>query len=363
MSLLEEKQYPHQYPNDAVKILSTMSFSEGKHIRIIGSQSLKSQLYAGDYDANEPVRVNYPTDDEALIHLVKEFQAIIRRLQKLPNVYIGDIKSGVIEDWKVIDSSNPKQKVESLFQSNIISAKEAKEALRLITTSPAKAKQEVKFHIIRWTPKDVLKGYQTLRDGASYSLKDAFHSPTITKLDVIGLVSGRYTEFSIIYEFYNNGKVLNEVVIDPEESIKESIELYKQEGNRFKVIKRKFSLAKLHNNKKELERYNTILNSEAGKIYVLYSDVKTLVGLLESQTLPKIKLREAIRNFTKRLNTIYKSEIHLRHQKDILLMLDEALQSKHPIIPLRRIEGRLFQYLNRSTKLRGGFAPTDPPNE
>jgi hypothetical protein len=340
-----------------------MSFSKGKNIRIVGSQSLKSQLYAGDYDVHEQVRANYPTDKEALDHLAKEFQSIIRGLQRLPNVYIGDIKSGVIEGWRVVGTSTPQQKIESLFQTNIISAKEAKEALHLITTSPIKAKQEIKFHIIRWTPKDVLKGRQTLRDGSSYSLQDAFHSPTITKLDVIALVSGRYTEFSIIYEFYNNGKVLNKDIIDPEASIKESIELYEKEGNRFKVIKRKFSLAKLQDNKKDLERYNSILNSEAGKIYVLYSDVKTLVSLLEGQTLPKPKLREAIRNFTKRLSTIYKSEIHLRHRRDIISMLEEAVKSKHPILPLRRAEGILFKYLNRATKLRGGFAPTTPPTE
>lgn len=346
MALLAEKQYPQEYPKDAIKVLSTMSFSKGKDIKIVGSQALKSQLYAGDYDVYEIVKTS------SVVKLVKDFQDIIKNLKALKNVYIGDIKAGVIKEWQVL-GPHPTKKIESLLESNIISSSEATEARNLLKGSKAKAKQELKFHIIRWTPEQILAGKQTLRDGRTYTLAEAFQSPTITKLDVIALVGGHYTDFSIIYEFHLGNQILNKDTIDPEASLKESIKLYKEEGNRFKVIKRKFSLAKLKNNQKDLQRFHTILNSEAGKLYTLYSDVKTLADLLDSTTLPTSKVKEALKGFKARLETIYSNDLHLAHKTKLLNNLRDATSST----ALRAIESDLFAHLNKATELRGGYAP------
>jgi hypothetical protein len=70
-SLLLQKKYPSQYPEDAVKVLNAMSFSNGKDIMIMGSSSLQSQKYAGDYDAYEIVKVSFPTKEKALHHLAQ----------------------------------------------------------------------------------------------------------------------------------------------------------------------------------------------------------------------------------------------------------------------------------------------------
>lgn len=322
-----------------------MTFSKGKNINIVGSQSLKSQLYAGDYDVYEIV---YTTSIEAL---VRNFQHIIRTLIRL-GVHIGDIKAGVIEDWKVGTS---RTKIESLFQSRIISSEEAKEALKLLKGSPIKAKHSplLKFHIIRWTPKQILKGSQSLRDGRTYTLKEAFQSPTITKLDCIALIGGNYTELSCIYEFHMGSKILNEDIIDPEASLKESIKLYKEEGNRFKVIKRKFSLAKLKNNTRDLLKYNAILNSEAGKLYTLYSDVKTIADLLESSSIPPSNLNNALSGFQDRVSSIYSKEATLSDKKELIDALRNAKDSK----ALRAIEAILYSRLNKATELQGGYAP------
>ena len=56
MSVAVERKYPSTYPSDAVAILDAMSFSEGDDVKVIGSMSLRSQLYAGDYDADEDVK-------------------------------------------------------------------------------------------------------------------------------------------------------------------------------------------------------------------------------------------------------------------------------------------------------------------
>lgn len=350
-SILKEKKYPSQYPEDAVKVLNAMSFSKGASIKIVGSQSLQSQLYAGDFDAYEIV----PTKGEkepALNKLAEGFQEIIKKLKSMSNVYIGDIKSGIIKEWDIL-VRNPTKKVESLRKQNIISEREALHALTLLKGSKVKAKQELKFHIIRWTPEEVLKGKKTLRDGSTYTLQEAFSSPTITKLDVIALVDKRYTEFSIIYEFHNNSTILNQDASpDPEKSLKESIKAYQEEGNLFKVIKRKFSLAKLKNKKSDIKKFSAILNSETGKLYTLYSDVKTLGDLMEAHSLPEQSLRQAFNNFTDRLRNIYAKDIHLKDKKELLLQLRSTKN-------LREIEKQLFNHLQRSAELRGGYSPID----
>jgi len=349
-SLLKQKKYPSQYPEDAVKVLNAMSFSKGASIKIVGSQALQSQQYAGDYDAYEVVSVK-GEKATALNELAEGFKDIIRRLKVMKNVYIGDIKSGVIEEWKVL-VRKPTQKVERLRKANIISEREALHALTLLKGSKLKAKQELKFHIIRWTPDEVLKGSKTLRDGRTYTLQEAFSSPTITKLDVVALVDKRYTEFSIIYEFHNGSQTLNPDDIDPEKSLKESIKVYQEEGNPFKVIKRKFSLAKLKNNKSDLKKFSAILNSETGKLYTLYSDVKTLADLMEDHSLPEQNLRQAFNNFSDRLRNIYAEDIHLKDKKDLLLQLRSTKN-------LRDIEKQLFTHLKHSTELQGGYSPID----
>ena len=364
-AILKEKSFPSQYPADAVKVLKTMSFTDGDALQIVGSQSLRSQLYAGDYDAYEVVEGKFPTRQDALKHYAKEFQSIIRNLKPMKNVYIGDIKAGVIEEWRVVPKKgsyklrDATKKVEGLLQSKLISPEEAKEAYSVLKSNPKridilKAKDTIKFHIVRWTPEEVLKGSKQLRDGRTYTLEEAFGSPTITKLDVIALIQGRYTELSVIYEFHNGTEVLNPASMEPEGSLKDDILLLKSEGNLFKVLKRKFALAKLKNNIPLIEKYNTILNSDLGKLYIVYSDVKTLADLLEDQSVPKSKIADAIDGFKTRLARIYSLEEYLKTESAILSKLDTATKASNPLPILKQVQDQLLHHLSKATTLYGG---------
>ena len=355
MALTLQRTYPLNYPEEAVKVLKAMSFTKGENIIIVGSASLRSQQYAGDYDANELVKVDYKTDEEAVNALASEFKAIIRRLTPMKNVYIGDIKCGVIEEWKAGSIADVKR----LLDSKIITEAEANETNALLKDTSKigrlRAEAEIKFHIVRWTPKQILAGKQVLRDGRTYTLQEALHSPTITKLDVIAVIQQRYTEISVIYEFKNGSKSLNPSKEDVEKSLKNSIALYEAEGNKFKAIKRKFSLAKLKNNKANLKRYSNIINSEAGKIYIVYSDVKTLAEALESHTLPSSALAEAIDGFKTRLSRIYQYDKYLASEPKLIADLLKATTSNNPAKILKNTEETLFTLLNSHPSLKGGI--------
>jgi len=358
MSLTLERKYPLQYPADAVKVLNAMSFTNGKELMIVGSSSLRSQQYAGDYDAHEDVVVNYKTREAALSALARQFKVIIMKLMSFKNVFIGDIKSGSVDEWDVLKYPSH---IKDLQRKKIITSEEASKAERLIKDNTPigklKAKQELKFHIVRWTTKQVLAGKQTLVDGHTFTLEEAFGSPTITKLDVVALIQEKYSELSVIYEFINGSKVLNKSDMDIEQSLRDAIILYDAEGNRFKAVKRKFALAKLKDNKDEMEKYSAIINSEAGKLYVVYTDVKVLADLLESHSVSNLKLEDAIDGFRHRLSRIYQDDAYLRKEPELLDDLAKATKSKNPLPILRHTEAELFKLLNKQTAVRGGYIP------
>jgi hypothetical protein len=359
-----------------------MSFTKGKSLKIMGSSALRSQQYAGDYDGYETVELHMKTKEEALNWLANRFQEMIKELRKMKNVYIGDIKGGVIEDWRVIpkrakivgnkvegyNAEGSRHILDRLVKSGIVTEGEAASVRKYIKESPSPAdfilaKQSIKFHIIRWTPEQVLKGEVRLKDGRTFTLQDAFSSPGISKLDTIALVeNNRYTDFSVIYQFKNNGEYLNYEKVDFVQSVRENIIALEEEGNPFKVLKRKFSLAKFFNKKDDLRRFSTILNSDLGRLYVVLGDIGTLVTLLEDHAaVPIEKVKFEIDQFKKRLSTIYTLEEYIKNEHEVLDDIKHAL--KQPtrariVVALKQLGDNLAEYLREAaeTKLTGGQA-------
>jgi hypothetical protein len=372
MDDLRVKSLEYDYPSDAINILNAMSFTNGKGVRIVGSMSLKSQQYAGDYDADEDVKVRYKTDELALKALANQFKICIRRLKAMDNVFIGDCKSGVIDEWRVIPKdamiSNGKitnfdrfdslKKVEQLKDADVITDDEAKMARKYLRKSNTlagfvSAKSKIKFHLIRWSAPEILAGKKRLRDGRKYTLEQAFSSPTITKLDTIGLVqNNRYTDFSMIYKFSNNGKILNPDEMDIIKSIKESIIYYKSIDEPFKVLKREFSLAKFTNNMEKIHALVPILNSDLGRLYHVLGDVKTLIDLLDHRR-PSLKtIKFEIDQFKGRISTIYTFPDFLKLHPLIVGELNKAIniKTKEQLLPiLEKLKTQMEKSLSKNT--------------
>jgi hypothetical protein len=90
------KKYPADYSNEVMTILTAMSFTNGKNISLVGSFTLRPQIYAGDIDAYESVPI------KSIKNTVERFQDLIKRVVKIPFTYISDIKCGSIEEWNII---------------------------------------------------------------------------------------------------------------------------------------------------------------------------------------------------------------------------------------------------------------------
>jgi len=375
---METKEYPTNYPADAVAILDSMSMTDGKGVELVGSMSLRSQLYAGDYDANDFVKLN-TSEKEALDKCALLFKEAVRRTSKLANSYIGDIKCGEVEEWRVFseetrvhngevvgyNAETSRSKIKQLRQSQIITPTEEKEALALLPTNPTpiqlvKAKDSIKFHIVRWTVAEVLEGEKRLKDGRTYTLQDGFSSRSITKLDVFGWVqNNRYTEFSMIYFAFNKGKALNPVEFDYEDSLKESILYYTSEGMYFKVLKRMFSLAKFKDDKKQMEKLTEVLNSDLGRLYHIVSDIRTLITMLEEQSKLRIgDIKFEIDQFKGRMANIYALEPFLKDEHTVLGYINSALKTtstKQLLATLIKMDSVMSDILGKaSQKFVGG---------
>lgn len=367
--IIRTKEYPTDYPSDAIAILDAMSMNDNIHL--VGSMSLRSQQYAGDYDGYEVVSKKGGLK-KVLVELREQFQSNIKKLRSMKNVYIGDIKCGVIDAWRIIprtaivrenkiegyNAVSCRSSVDELLQSKHITSLEAKEAYALIKDNPTipeflMARDKLKFHVLRWTVAEILANHKELRGNGSISLEQAFHSPGITKVDVIGLVqNNRFTDFSVIYEFKCNGKVLNPEPLNIRISLEESVLAYLAEGNYFKVLKRLFALAKFLNDTTSLKELNEILNSDLGRLYHIVGDMDTLLTLLNSTSPPVPLIRFEIDQFIQRLSTIYTLDAYLKKDDKIVGEIRRILKMpEHRIaVPLEKLRNELYDILQQYAK-------------
>lgn len=382
----DSKEYPTNYPADAIAILDSMSVTKGKGVELVGSMSLRSQQYAGDYDANDIIEMKMKTDKDTLDHCASLFKEAIRRTSKIANAYIGDIKCGEVAEWRVFGSDKDtrvhngqvvgynaetsRSKVRDLRKAQIITPTEEKEALALLPSNPTplqlvKAKDSIKFHIVRWSVAEVLEGEKRLKDGRTYTLQDGFSSHGLTKVDVVAWVqNNRYTEFAMIYFLFNNGKALNPMKFDYEDSLKESILYYASEGMYFKVLKRMFSLAKFKDDKKQMEKLTEILNSDLGRLYHIVSDIRTLVFLLEEQSKLRMSdIKFEIDQFKGRMANIYALDPFLKKEFVFLGYISSALKatsSKQLLGVLKSMDKAMSDILGKaSQKFSGGKIDRD----
>jgi len=295
-----EKEFPRHYQKSVVDILEAMSLDKGDSMRVIGSASVRNIQFAGDYDANETIH-------GSPAQIATKIQQVIKRLKKIPGIAIGDIKmGGTIE--------NP----------------------------------------IRWTPEDILKG---AKDGTS--LKDAVGSDAMRKIDVIGLVDGnRYTELSVVYQYpeevLGGESFVNELKAEVKAKLKDK--------DYWKGLKRYYSIQRLLNHSKNIERMTPIFNGDLGRLYSVISDIEIIDYLLEHKQGDTAQIKEQIDGFKSRLANIWTLPEFLQAEPGFYRTMDNALRSisstKKARRLLKRLSGRLRAILqSESLPLVKKFIP------
>jgi len=358
MAVIVKKRIPDGFPNDISDVLNAMSFTNGKHLHVVGSMSLRSQLYAGDYDSIEYI----PTTgvrQQVVDSLVRKFKKIVKDVQSIPNTTISDIKSGSVEEWVMItDPYNyefSKAQLEKLHREGIIGKEVYNDGKRRIKPRVSRydlltLMRDFRPNIIRWRPQDVLVGHKRLIDGRKFTLNEAFTTPTITKLDVVSWVqNNRFTDFSIIYQFKFNDESLNASITNIEHAIADNILMLNYEGNYFKMAKRMFSLAKFRKDIPKLEKLSELFNGDIGRLYMVYGDIGTLESLLEQPNIPYKKIEIEIDQFKGRL-----SNVNLKKYIDIeeyIIKLIDTIDGRSEIpLALKKIKGILYEIMTYYAK-------------
>ena len=310
-----------EYRKEIVEVVDVLKI--GGDLEIVGSASIRNLSYWSDIDCYNVVN---RTGKDFLLRLRKDFQEMIRKLQKLSLTYVGDIKCGQIDEWEVVKGEvkgktvhgynykQSKSKLDSLLKDEIISPDEFKDAKTYLKPNPSaldflEAKGNIKFQIVRWTPAEILSNKKILRNGQVITLEEAFQNG-LTKVDCVRFIENRFIEISCIYEFQHNGVPLNKVNINISQSLQNDILLYK-DTNPFKALKRKFTLAKFENDTATVNKLIPLLNKDVSILYLISADIGTIINLLEDSNVPIRLIKLEIRNFVSRLNNVY---IH-KHSK------------------------------------------------
>jgi hypothetical protein len=371
-SVFTEKTFPDNYDGEVVDVIELLSY---KKAEIVGSSSLKSQLYAADYDLNETIRA------DNIEEVVSGLKRIVVDVYLTKGLYLGDIKCGRIVEWEVISpnaevvdgkirnysSVESQRKLDALRQQNIITQEEYDEASSLLGDTKEEfliAKKEIKFDTIRWKYEDVKRGFVVLRDGRQMTMEDAIQTPGLVKIDCVGWVqNSRYSEFSCLYSIYVKGKWVNPVRENIVVALKNDILYNREVGNYFKYAKRIFSLVRYRKRVKDAEQLTGLLNSELGRLYQLIGDVDTLLYLLENEKqLDKERIQYELRGFAVRLGSIYSTETIAKIEPELLQKIRKMTKLPKGLEgDLERLKDTLEEGLNEETEKelrRMGWLPT-----
>ena len=379
--IYKNKAFFQGFSKDIQAVMKAVSFDNMHGLNLFGSMGIRSQQYTSDYDLFQYVHMTEASNETALRKLATDFKFIIHNLSGMREVYIGDIKAGSIEDWKVLSDKtyidgdkvvnfnffDASEKLENLKRQNIITSDEYSISKKILVSNPTPQEylsmlKQIKFNVLRWTPKDISNGYLTLRNFRVVKLEEALGMPAMTKLDVVVFLrSNQYADLSIIYQFINNKHVLNKEELNApkkeEYGIKTDILYYMNTGFYFKVCKRMFTLLRMAGNSINCIKVNSILNdSQVGILYTVYCDIGTILYILEdTPELPLQRIENEVDQFKNKLSNIYKVPQYLDNEPEIFHIIDRISNAKTTnkrpelIAELTKLSDILFTALNSYT--------------
>jgi hypothetical protein len=172
--------------------------------------------------------------------------------------------------------------------------------------------------IIRWMPKDILKGSKMHND-MIFKLENTIRHG-MTKIDLIYTDLGKYIEVSNTFFFKINGKLnmddnINDLI--KELKIEAFNKFYNRAGNNlniFKGFKLIYSICKITKNKEYILKFNYMLNSDLGAIGKIISELKSCKDVIKyssnNNVVPDLKIiTSVIESISDRLNKIVDFEI------------------------------------------------------
>jgi len=188
-------------------------------IEILGTGGLRSQYYPSDFDLYTAIKGGDRTADDDLLY--RRVQQILKRTTINPHMFFIEVK--------IQNTDGSKKK----FYEPYFAFSQFENAVKTL--------DYIKIDYVIWIAE-----------------------------------VGRLQELSIIYSFGETPEK-GELIKD----IKADYETYKKEGNKYKALKRLFSISRLTGNKMTMVLLSTLFNSHTGQLYSLLSNIKAIKLLIE----------------------------------------------------------------------------------
>lgn len=325
----------------------------------VGSFSYKSQRYPGDIDIRESIKACC-NRKVAIERLTNRLQELAFRLSQESGYYFADFKAGIDHIFYIPVDKNIYFKINKLFNNGFLTNKEYNQMIKVINNNDLEELKELirNKYTIRWTLNDLLNGYKILPGNRQINLSDALQHKTIVKLDIWAPINGRYIEVSNFLSLIEIDKNGNQTLINGKQpdyikSIKSDVKSFFSENNlnAFKATKRLWLLAATFKDQKMLEKINKLISSDAGIMYQVASDIKTLIDIFNTlNTPPYDYLFKEIDDFRNRLSFVYNIPFDEKYIDDLIINITNGLHLNKDIVNvLTDILDHLMVRLNKYT--------------
>jgi len=283
------------YPKQLYKYLSILTIKPYDAI-FYGSQADKNILYPSDVDIFEILH-NSTSKKRTIDNFVKKLKEITMNIENSKELFIGDIKCGLDNAYMIdigdikngkINGYNPSEIKKQIEKNTYYSREEKEDLIKLVKQKPSiddwlSLNEYIRLKVtLRWTPKEIISGQKLLPHNRIKTLEDAVSDSAIIKIDVIGLVNNRFIEITDLYKVHYHQIPLNKDVKLDEDLLKGNLIKQYHDKFYFKSLKRIYSLLKLKmKDKQMIKKLQDFFNSEYGMLYKFISQLKTIVTLIE----------------------------------------------------------------------------------
>ena len=277
---------------DPLKIESADLYKNNK-LLLYGSHVYKGNTLAGDIDLMQVI----PKMEQA-----KALQHVMNYLYykdyKNNGYFLGDIKCGLVSKFKGLASHIGTFKNKKVINYNYEACKfafnlsadftENKLTLPKQTNTITEKIDYLKCYQLahelitrRWTPEEIIEGFQKNEDGSDYTLNEAVYESELTKYDVFYYNNSVYTEITNTLIDNNNEKDINE-------DFKNGVILnmliqYFVKDNKLKAIKRLYALERMNKNIDMcLLLHDFTQRSLVGKYNDIINDLKVFIYIVEN---------------------------------------------------------------------------------
>ncbi len=296
MNSIVQVRNPELYPETLKRVLDVITIRDSDS-KVVGSTAYTNHRYPSDVDVFEQT-LFYGSFDSATEFYSERFRDIIRKVIVDKICLFSDFKAGKDLVFEISEDTPPEKRrdhIRYLYRSGYLDRDSAQNLLDV--SDDDDFFDLIREHLVlHWTLDEVLAREKLLPGGRKITLTEALKIPTVTKLDVISWINGRYQPVEVFYnlQYTQNGNIVSLFPLNSyTSSLLADIELYgsARRYQPLKLMKRIWILSRLTNCYSVLQALDPILQSDAAAYNQIVSDIETIWYLLDLPSATVVRTR------------------------------------------------------------------------